>query len=70
MPGVEFDPALNDSNTCFHGDNINCNINSCCQPVCKSMHFDPGHGFKIHLDKFYELTNNTGTLDPEILSYF
>ena len=75
MPGLTFDPALNDSKTCFHATTYNLcyNIYEPNYHLCMSMHFDNGNGFQIHVDKFYEWTNNTINLDPEILaqwSYF
>ena len=75
MPGLQFDPALDDSKTCFHGFGYeNCNRgNSQNHRVwrmgCKWWHFYPFESFQNHLDKFYELTKNTITLDPEILDH-
>ena len=69
--GLKFDPALDDSKTCFHGFGYeNCTkrrIERIWRMGCKWWHFFPNEGFQSHLDKFYELTNNTITLDPEIL---
>ena len=67
MPGLKFDPALDDSKSCFHGVNKNCKLHQPNYHRCNLVHFPNNQGFKIHLDKFYELTNNTITLDPEIL---
>ena len=71
MPGIQYDSALDDSKTCFHGFGY-----ECCSKRwderrwrlgCKWWHFFPNEGFQAHLDKFYEITNNTITLDTEIL---
>ena len=68
MPGIQFDPALDDSKTCFHSDGIYCHIRrKTCPLGCETWHFFPNEGFQSHLDKFYELTKNTVTLDPEML---
>ena len=70
MPGLQFDPSLDDSKTCFHGNvNIPCTIKRrSVKGGCKWWHFSPDQGFQSHLDTFYELTNNTIVLDPEILN--
>ena len=71
MPGIEFDPAVEDSGSCFHGFGYEqCSkrrVERVERMGCKWWHFWADEGFQAHLDKFYELTNNTITLDPEIL---
>ena len=75
MPGIEFDPALDDSKTCFHGFGYeDCNSHQAQNHRvrllgCKWWHFYSNEDFKTHLDKFYEFTNNTVTLDQEILNH-
>jgi len=69
MPGIQFDPALDDSKTCFHGiEAKSCNIRrSTIRQGCKWWHFFANQGFKSHLDVFYKSTNNTITLNQEII---
>ena len=71
MPGLQFDPALDDSKTCFHGFGYECchlpRVERIWRMGCKWWHFYSKEGFQSHLDKFHEFTNNTITLDPEIL---
>merc|ERR1712062_702539 len=63
LPGLQFDPALDDSKTCFHGFVVNCDQGMSWHQRnyhrCKWLHFPKNKEFKVHLDKFYELTNNT-----------
>ena len=70
MPGLRFDPALEDSETCFHGVGYeDCNTARVQLHLgCKWWHFYPFESFENHLDKFYQFTNKTVTLDPDILA--
>ena len=71
--GLKFDPLLDDSKTCFHGFGYhNCNRKKNNHRVqlmgCKWWHFIYYENFQNHLDKFYELTNNSVRLDYQILA--
>ena len=70
MPGLQFDPALDDTERCFHGVGYqDCNRGrSHISLGCKWWHFYPSESFENHLDKFYQFSNNTVTLDPDILA--
>ena len=70
MPGLKFDPNLDDSATCWHGRGYkDCNrLVHIVYGGCKWWHFYPDQTFQDHLDKFYELTNNTIALDLQILT--
>ena len=73
--GLKFDPALDDSKTCFHGFGYeNCNKglapnHRVRRTGCKWWHFLYYENFQSHLNKFYQLTNNSVTIDPQILDY-
>ena len=73
--GLQFDPALEDSGTCYHGFGYeDCNRNL---PQnhrirlmgCKWWHFIYYENIGDHLSKFYQPTNNSLTIDPLILAF-
>ena len=70
LPGLEFDPEFDDSGSCWHGRGFkDCNKDiHIVYQGCKWWHFYPDQRFQDHLDKFYELTNNSIPLDFEILT--
>ena len=68
-PGLNFDPAFNDTDVCYHGYGYkDCNEEiHIVYEGCKWWHFYPEQTFQEHVDKFHELTNNSYTfsfLDP------
>jgi len=70
MPGLEFEPSLSDTNTCWHGrgyKDCNKDIHIVYQG-CKWWHFYPFQRMPEHIDKFYELSNNTIKLDIKVLT--
>ena len=75
MPGIQFDPTHDDSSKCFHGFGYeDCNRGT--PPThrvghmgCKWWHFYPFETIENHLEKFYQITNNTVTIDPLILAH-
>ena len=70
MPGLKYDPEFDDSGSCWHGrgyKDCNRDIHIVYQG-CKWWHFYPDQSFQDHLDKFYELTNDTIALDLQVLT--
>jgi len=70
MPGLEYDPSLVDGATCWHGRGYrDCNKDiHIVYQGCKWWHFFPFQRMAEHLEKFYELTNNTIKLDIKVLT--
>ena len=70
MPGLQVQPGPGDAATCWHGrgyKDCNKDIHIVYQG-CKWWHFFPSQRMPDHIDKFYELTNNSIQLDINALT--